>query len=150
MSGIVDGHAHPVAAGAATLNPSLGYLELTIPRLQELLRGFLADPGYGGEPDGWLVVADGDPVGLLPAGTVPHHRFLDALPTRRPIVIVATDGHNSWVNRRALDLAGITATTSDPPGGQIERDTDGAPTGPLKEEAQGLVHESSPTTRSAR
>ncbi|MEU3597751.1 amidohydrolase [Streptomyces sp. NPDC006798] len=141
MSGIVDGHAHPVAAGAATLNPSLGYPELTIERLQELLRGFLADPGYGSEPDGWLVVADWDPVGLLPAGTVPHHRFLDALATRRPIVIIASDGHNSWVNRRALELAGITATTPDPPGGQIERDADGMPTGLLKEEAQGLVHE---------
>ncbi|MFH8620117.1 amidohydrolase [Streptomyces sp. NPDC017979] len=140
MSGIVDGHAHPVAAGAATLNPSLGYLELTIPQLQELLRGFLADPAYGSEPDGWLVVADWDPVGLLPVGTVAHHRFLDALPTRRPIMITATDGHNSWVNRRALELAGITATTPDPPGGEIERDADGAPTGLLKEEAQGLVH----------
>ncbi|MFE0424889.1 amidohydrolase [Streptomyces sp. NPDC058953] len=140
MSGIVDGHAHPVAAGAATLNPSLEYLELTVPRLQELLRGFLADPADGSAPDGWLVVSDWDPVGLLPAGTLPHHRLLDALPTRRPIVLMGTDGHNSWVNRRALELAGITATTPDPPGGQIERDADGAATGLLKEEAQGLVH----------
>ncbi|MGW1280446.1 amidohydrolase [Streptomyces tsukubensis] len=140
MSGIVDGHAHPVAAGAATLNPSLGYLELTVPRLRELLRGFLADPAHGGEPDGWLVVADWNPVGLLPAGTVPHRTILDALPTRRPIALLGTDGHNSWVNGRALELAGITATTPDPPGGEIERDAGGAATGLLKEEAQGLVH----------
>ncbi|MFE7130830.1 amidohydrolase [Streptomyces sp. NPDC057638] len=140
MSGIVDGHAHPVAAGAATLHPSLGYRELTVPRLRELLSGFLADPAHGREPDGWLIVADWNPVGLLPAGTVPHHRFLDALATRRPIVLLGTDGHNSWVNGRALELAGITATTPDPPGGQIERDADGAATGLLKEEAQHLVH----------
>ncbi|MGX2995773.1 amidohydrolase [Streptomyces sp. JNUCC 64] len=140
MSGIVDGHAHPVAAGAATLNPSLGYRQLTLPALRDHLRDFLADPAHGGEPDGWLVVADWDPVGLLPTGTTAHHRHLEPLPTRRPIAILGTDGHNTWVNRRALELAGITATTPDPPGGEIERDADGAATGLLKEEAQGLVH----------
>jgi predicted amidohydrolase YtcJ len=42
-------------------------------------------------------------------------------------------------NSRALDMAGITAETADPPGGTIVRYPDGRPTGILKDEAMGLV-----------
>ncbi|WP_369378304.1 amidohydrolase [Streptomyces sp. cg36] len=138
MSGIHDGHAHPLGAGERTLHPSLDGASLTVAELQERLRGFLAaDPGH--EPDGWLVVEDWNPVGLLPTGTVPHHRVLDALPTRRPVALIGNDGHNAWANQRALDLAGITAATPDPAGGQIVRDPDGTPGGLLKDTAQDLL-----------
>ena len=91
------------------------------------------------EPDGWLVVRSWNAGGLLPTGTAGRKEFLDALPTRRPIVLSASDGHSSLVNSRALDLAGITAATPDPAGGEIVRDSDGQPTGLLKEQASGLV-----------
>jgi predicted amidohydrolase YtcJ len=51
------------------------------------------------------------------------------------------DGHSVWVNSRALELAGITAATPDPPNGIIVRDSKGAPTGVLKESAQGLLND---------
>ncbi|MFG2297679.1 amidohydrolase [Streptomyces sp. NPDC048603] len=140
MSGIHDGHVHPLGAGDRSLRPSLEGAETTLPELQEILRGFLADTGgAGAEPDGWLVVEDWNPVGLLPTGTVPHHSMLDALPTRRPVILVGGDGHNLWANQRALDTAGITAATPDPPGGKIVKGPDGRPTGVLKDDAQGLV-----------
>ncbi|MER6995899.1 amidohydrolase [Streptomyces sp. NPDC000410] len=138
MSGIHDGHAHPLGAGSRSLRPSLDGASHTVAELQETLRGFLADSA-GQEPDGWLVVEDWNPIGLLPTGTGPHHRILDALPTRRPIALVGADGHNLWANRRALDLAGITAATPDPPGGEIVHDADGSPTGVLKDDAQSLI-----------
>ncbi|MEV7724930.1 amidohydrolase [Streptomyces sp. NPDC087917] len=140
MSGIHDGHVHPLGAGERSLRPSLAGAETTLPELREILGGFLADTGgAGAEPDGWLVVEDWNPVGLLPTGTAPHHTMLDALPTRRPVVLVGGDGHNLWANRRALDIAGITAATPDPVGGRIVRDPDGAPTGVFKDDAQELV-----------
>jgi predicted amidohydrolase YtcJ len=43
------------------------------------------------------------------------------------------------VNRRALELAGITKATPDPEGGEIVKDGRGEPTGLLRERAQGLV-----------
>ncbi|MCX4825520.1 amidohydrolase [Streptomyces sp. NBC_01142] len=149
MSGVVDGHAHPLGAGAQSLNPTLGGASLTVGQLQEILRGFLADSTER-EPDGWLVVGDWNPIGLLPTGTVPHHRILDALPTRRPIALIGNDGHNSWVNQRALDLAGVDATTPDPAGGKIVHDADGSPTGLLKDDAQQLVRRHIPAPTEAQ
>ncbi|MFG2652252.1 amidohydrolase [Streptomyces sp. NPDC048436] len=138
MSGIHDGHAHPMGAADRSLKPSLAGAEHTVEELRKTLTGFLDDSG-GQEPDGWLVVEDWNPVGLLPHGTVPHHSMLDALSTRRPVALVGGDGHNIWVNQRALDVAGITASTPDPVGGKIVKDADGKPSGVLKDDAQPLV-----------
>ncbi|MFE6161309.1 amidohydrolase [Streptomyces sp. NPDC056486] len=138
MSGIHDGHAHPMDAANRSLRPSLAGAEQTVEALQKTLTGFLKDSADQ-EPDGWLVVEDWNPVGLLPHGIAPHHSMLDALPTRRPIALRGGDGHNIWVNRRALDIAGITASTPDPVGGKIVKGSDGKPTGVLKDDAQPLV-----------
>ncbi|WP_328942052.1 amidohydrolase [Streptomyces sp. NBC_00250] len=138
MSGIHDGHVHPLGAGSRSLRPSLEGAETTRDELLAILTGFLKD-SPGQEPDGWLVVEDWNPVGLLPQGSLPHHSLLDALPTRRPVALVGGDGHNIWVNARALEIAGITAATPDPVGGKIVKGADGRPTGVLKDDAQPLV-----------
>ncbi|MFE6713732.1 amidohydrolase [Streptomyces sp. NPDC057695] len=138
MSGIHDGHVHPLGAGSRSLRPSLEGAETTREELLAILTGFLKD-SPGKEPDGWLVVEDWNPIGLLPQGTLPHHSLLDALPTRRPVALVGGDGHNVWVNGRALEIAGVTAATPDPPGGKIVKGADGRPTGVLKDDAQPLV-----------
>src|SRR5690606_6015780 len=50
------------------------------------------------------------------------------------------DGHMVLANSLALEQAGITAATPDPPGGTIVRDPEtGEPTGVLKDEAMGLL-----------
>jgi predicted amidohydrolase YtcJ len=49
------------------------------------------------------------------------------------------DAHSAWVNSRALELAGIDRDTPDPPGGRIEREPDGTPSGTLHERAMELV-----------
>ncbi|MFD0412611.1 amidohydrolase [Streptomyces sp. NPDC127108] len=138
LSGIHDGHAHPTDAAARSLRPSLDGAEQTVEELRKTLTAFLKDTS-GDEPDGWLVVEDWNPVGLLPRGTAPHHSMLDALPTRRPLALRGADGHNMWVNQRALDIAKITASTPDPVGGKIVKGADGKPTGVLKDDAQPLV-----------
>jgi len=111
---------------------------MTVPKLQTSLQQFL-DASRDREPDGWLSVGDWSPVGLLPSGTVAHRSMLDALSTKRPIILQGSDFHNSLVNSRALALAGVTRDTPDPAGGQIARDAHGEPTGLLKDSAQDLV-----------
>ena len=78
----------------------------------------------------------------LPAfpGANPDRALLDPIAGDRPAYLGAADGHSAWVNSRALALAGIDASTPDPPGGRIERRPGtGEPTGTLRESALGLV-----------
>ncbi len=69
-----------------------------------------------------------------------------SLPTRalaehvdRPVFVARLDMHMALANSRALQLAGITRHTPDPPGGTIVRDERGEPTGILKDTAMELV-----------
>jgi hypothetical protein len=74
----------------------------------------------------------------FPNGT-PRREDLDAIVPDRPVFLPNRDGHSTWVNSRALELAGIDASTADPDDGRIERDPDGTPTGTLHEGAADLV-----------
>ncbi len=81
-------------------------------------------------------------------GGAPHKSLLDKIVSDRPVVLGAADGHSSWVNSRALEAAGITKETSDPPRGRIERDPDtGEPTGLLRESAARRVTRRMPPYR---
>lgn len=74
------------------------------------------------------------------AGGLPTRQMLDAVVPDRPAYLTAYDGHTGWANSLALERAGITRDTPDPPNGVIERDPrTGEPTGVLKETAMGLV-----------
>jgi predicted amidohydrolase YtcJ len=73
------------------------------------------------------------------ANGTPRREDLDAVVPDRPVVLPNRDGHSTWVNTRALELAGIDASTPDPADGRIERDPDGTPTGTLHEGAGDLV-----------
>lgn len=143
MAGIHDGHMHPLGAALASLSPSLGNAEVTIPELRAAVQAML-DATKEREPDGWLNVTDWNPVGLRPAGTVADRSILDALSTSRPIALQGSDFHNMLVNSRALAVAGIDKTTPNPPGGEVVRDGDGNPTGLLKDSAQQLVRSKIP------
>lgn len=90
---------------------------------------------------GWSMAAftDGNPDG----------RILDATTEGRPAYLTARDGHSAWVNSAALRIAGIDAHTPDPPGGRIQRDDTGAPTGALHETAMKLVREHLPEITTA-
>ena len=61
---------------------------------------------------------------------------LDAIVPDKPAYVQDESGHNAWVNSRALEAAGVTAETPDPPAGYFERDASGALTGRVFESAQ--------------
>lgn len=71
---------------------------------------------------------------LWPGGRFPGKEDLDPVTPDHPVMLLSKDGHSAWVNSRALQLAGITAATPDPPGGVFERYAQsGEPTGLLRE-----------------
>ena len=65
--------------------------------------------------------------------------LLDQVAPENPVYLTAKSLHAAWVNSIALSKAAITAQTADPPGGQIQRQPDGSPTGILFETAMSLV-----------
>ena len=69
---------------------------------------------------------------LWPDGERPDRHALDAVVRDRPVALRAHDSHSLWLNSAALALAGGDLET---PGGVVERDAGGEPTGILREEA---------------
>ena len=63
----------------------------------------------------------------------PNRYDLDKASTDHPIYLGRAGGHNAVASSLALELAGITKDTPQPPGGNIERDENGEPTGRLDE-----------------
>jgi predicted amidohydrolase YtcJ len=134
MPGIVDGHMHPLEAGRTLLKCNLHYASLTVNELQRRVQDCL-DASRSKEPDGWLEVVNWFQESMLPAGVRTSSATLDALKTRRPILVRSSFGHTVLANSRALALAHITAATPNPVGGKIWRDAAGQPTGLLEDAA---------------
>lgn len=64
---------------------------------------------------------------------------LDAISPNQPVYLTAKSLHAAWANSAALKRSKISAQTPDPPGGRIDRDDTGHPTGILFESAMDLV-----------
>ncbi|MCD1163625.1 amidohydrolase [Peribacillus frigoritolerans] len=69
----------------------------------------------------------------------PHYKILDAVIPDRPVVLFHAEGHYTWVNSKAMELAGVTEEIRDPDFGRYERDKNGLLTGILYEDAQQIV-----------
>lgn len=134
LPGFTDCHVHflrgSLGLGRARLDGAKDLAEIQ-KRLQEYAAEHLGDDWILGR--GWNYAMFG-------SETLPDKKPLDSLFPDRPVLLVAYDGHTSWVNSKALSLAGITKSTPDPLNGIIVRDAStGEPTGALKEAAQRLV-----------
>jgi predicted amidohydrolase YtcJ len=84
------------------------------------------------------IVGHGWGYAAFPDQTV-DRKYIDAVVSDRPVYLTERDGHMGFGNSKALQLAGITSATPDPPNGHIVKGRDGGPTGELKEAAQRLV-----------
>ena len=76
---------------------------------------------------------------------------LDKIIPDRPVYINAYDGHTSWVNTKALEIAGILQPGKEASGvGVIVRDQNGLATGELRETAMNIVSDLIPEASDAR
>lgn len=86
----------------------------------------------------WVTGGDWDEQKWSPP-SLPAKELIDPVTPSTPVWVNRYDGHESLANSVTLRLAGITAKTPDPPGGEIVHDAQGNPTGVLKDAAQDLV-----------
>jgi predicted amidohydrolase YtcJ len=137
LPGFQDAHCHLGDSGHATTLCSLEGSRDAGEHLRRIAAYRDAHPERG-----WIV-GSGWSMSDFPGG-IPTAAALDGVVSDRPAVLTNRDIHGVWANSRALEAAGITAATPDPPGGRIERDEHGAPIGTLQEQAMALVLDRAP------
>lgn len=69
-----------------------------------------------------------------------HRRHLDEATRDHPVVVRHRGGHTSFYNSKALELAGVTRQTPDPPHGRFFRDETGEPNGRVAELARNVFN----------
>ena len=134
MPGFNDAHLHLGSAAQAKLTVNLEGAK-SLAEFQKRIRDRVAIA----RPGEWITGRGWDHTLWSPAN-FPTRKDLDAISTEHPMLFTHISGHVAVANSKALELAGITATTPNPPGGEIEHDGQGQPDGMLKEgSAYGLV-----------
>jgi predicted amidohydrolase YtcJ len=145
MPGFGDAHVHFMEGSLTLLGVKLDDAK-TIPEIQKRVKEFAAShPGDGWiEGMGWSYDAFGE-------AALPDKKYLDEAVSDRPVFLECFDGHTTWANSKALQIAGIDRNTPDPDNGKIVRDAQGNPTGALNESASRLVRKVvPPPTREQR
>jgi predicted amidohydrolase YtcJ len=123
LPGFTDSHVHfptwAVAQHEVKLDGCTS-LDEALARVREAGTSGTWLRGYGWRSGDW---AD---------GRDPTKEDLDAVTGERPAALIAKDYHSLWLNSAALALA---TGDLDVPGGIVERDANGEPTGVLREES---------------
>lgn len=135
IPGFVDAHMHPVML--ADFSKKIAVMPPKIHSIEEMKDAIRARREQQG-PDQWVEGWGYDEEGLAEKRS-PNRYDLDEACGDAPVSILRTCAHIRCVNSRALELAGIDRNTPDPPGGEIERDENGEPTGVLKENASNYM-----------
>ncbi len=132
LPGIHDMHVHPLIAGVEEISCKLetGASPAAIKRAVEQCAA--------STPEGHWITG-GNWVGAVFEAEQQSKALLDEAAPKHPVMLYDESYHSMWVNSMALQRAGISADTPNPPGGVIERDATGEPTGVLRETANRLI-----------
>ncbi|MFI0485340.1 amidohydrolase [Actinomadura sp. 9N215] len=133
LPGINDSHVHLVSQG---LNIPPFNINVDTATIEELVAVVRTAANEAPAPDSWI---RGRGWQELRLPRPPVAADLDAVSGNHPVVLGDFSGHATAVNSIVLRLAGITRDTVPPPGGVIDKDASGEPTGVLRESAAGLV-----------
>ncbi len=139
MPGFIEGHGHFNGIGQAKLG-----LELMNTKSWDEIVRMVGAAAAKARPGQWIVGRGWhqEKWSSTPEPNVegfPTHASLDKVSPENPVVLTHASGHASFVNKKAMELSNITATTENPRGGEILKDKAGNATGLLRETASGLV-----------
>ncbi len=139
VPGFIDAHYHYLGVGKREYHLNLDGTR----SLQEFLNRVRAEATK--TPKGQWITGRGWIEEDWPTKRFPTRQDLDRVAPEHPVFLTRADGHAAVVNSLALKIAGITATTPDPQGGQILKDRrTGQPTGMLLDRAMTLVRKHLP------
>lgn len=149
--GLIESHAHLMGIGYNKLEIDLMGVKTYDELIQKVAEAAAtAKPGdwitgRGWHQDKWLQMPDKTVQGFQ------THDALSEVTPNNPVYLAHASGHASFVNKKAMELAGINPLRSENPtqeveGGEVLRDELGNPTGILVERASGLVARLIPET----
>jgi predicted amidohydrolase YtcJ len=129
MPGFNDAHVHLGGAAADELAVPL----IGVPSAEEMQKRVAA--AVAQHKEGEWITGKGWDQNLWLEKRFPNRQQLDAVAPKNPVILTQVTGHVAVANSLALKSAEIDKNTPNPPGGEIERDALGQPTGMLKEGA---------------
>ncbi|MCH7403301.1 amidohydrolase [Belliella kenyensis] len=142
--GLIESHAHLMGIGYNKLEIDLMYVKTydeLVEKVAEAAKN--VEPGEwitgrGWHQDKWIEMPD------KTVGGFQTHDELSKVTPDNPVYLAHASGHASFVNQKAMEMAGITTLGNEKPvrvveGGEIILDEVGNPTGVLVERASGLV-----------
>ena len=135
--GFIDSHVHLMTGGRSLLSVDLKDAKSPAEFSQKI-----GDFAKTLKPKEWILEGNWDHT--LWGGELPHKSWIDTVTQNNPVLIMRLDWHMALANSAALKYAGINENTPDMEGGFIERDSNGQPTGLLKDNAMNLVLDKMP------
>lgn len=140
MPGFIEGHGHFSGLGSSLMN--LNFLKSKswdeiVKAVEEKAK--TAKPGEwitgrGWHQEKWLEPLEQQVLGY------PYHDALSAVSPDNPVVLRHASGHSLFANAKAMELAGVSAETPSPRGGEIVRDSRGEAIGVFEERAMRTIN----------
>ncbi len=139
MPGFIEGHAHFSGLGKSLMN--LNFLRS---ESWEEIVGMVAErakttkegewiTGRGWHQEKWTSTPDRQVLGY------PYHDDLSDISPDHPVVLRHASGHSLFANKKAMEIAGVTAETPNPAGGEIVRNSQGEAIGVFEERAMKII-----------
>lgn len=140
LPAFTDAHLHLMAVGIISRQVDLDGVD-SLDKAVSIIKKAASrlKPGHWLKGRGWNKNLWG--IGL------PDKTILDKI-TDNPVALDSKDWHLLWVNSAALRYCKINRDTPDPPGGVIEKNITGEPTGILKEKAVNIIYDRWPALSS--
>ncbi len=136
LPGLTDAHVHILGYGLSLMRLDLQGLPSVAAFTARVAKAAAQRP-----PGAWLLGRGWDQEQL---GRYPSRHDLDAVAPEHPAFLLRQCGHVAVLSSAALQAAGIGEATPDPPGGAIDRDATGRPTGVIRESALELLRDAVP------
>jgi len=134
VPGFIDSHTHFLDGGFSLLS-----IRLREAKSRDDFVARIRDKAAELAKGEWILNGDWDQQQFDPP-ELPRREWIDAVTPENPVCVNRHDGHMVLANSVALMMAGITARTPSPAGGEILKDPrTGEPTGILKDGAMELV-----------
>jgi predicted amidohydrolase YtcJ len=150
IPGFYDSHAHFLGIGEARMNLNLmnarNWDEIVDMVAQAAAKAKPGEwiRGRGWHQEKWNKKPQPDVEGF------PTHELLSRASPNNPVILTHASGHATLANAKAMELAGITAATPNPAGGDVLKDAKGQPIGVFRETASGLLRRAMSQSTSRR